>query len=340
MYYLEKAKKHFCNWFSYGKEHLLRFITVSCLLILFCFVLTLFPTLFENGEQHIFIFDITLSNWSIWLGIIAIAGTGIWAFYEYDKSRISTQQEKASEIARIFSDSLLVKCNIVIAVYENSELSQMLKQFNTLNSPFEHFTTDELREITNNDDFPSLYKEFRDSIDFDYLYFRVLEKKITTKSDYSAKYNLIDKDKDKNKNKNKNKDKDKDKNKDKKEHQYSTKEAQDLFILNNSSFPFHFFNLVDEVLNTLEYVCMNISSHAAGSIFIYQSIHQIFFDTVNILAFEISTRNDGKYSDKFYTNIIHVYNEWQKSYKKSRKNEATKKDQNKKMLNPKIKTVE
>lgn len=330
MYYWEKIKKHFCNWFYYGKEHLLRFITVLLLLVLLCFVLTLFPKLFENGEQHIFIFDITLSNWSIWLGIIAIAGTAIWAFYEYDKSRISTQQEKASEIARIFSDSLLLKCNTVIAVYENSELSQMLKQFSTLNSPFEHFTTDELREITNNDDFPSLYKEFRDSIDFDYLYFRVLEKKITTKSDYSAKYNLIDKDKDE----------DKDKNKDKKEHQYSTEEARALFTLSNSSFPFHFSNLVDEVLNTLEYVCMNISSHAAGSIFIYQSIHQIFFDTVNTLAFEISIRNNGKYSDKFYTNIIHVYNEWQKSYKKSRKNEATKKDQNKKMLNPKIKTVE
>ena len=85
---------------------------------------------------------------------------------------------------------------------------------------------------------------------------------------------------------------------------------------------------------------MNISSHAAGSTFIYQSLHQIFFDTVNTLAFEISIRNDGKYSDKFYTNIIHVYNEWQKIYKKSRKNETNKKNQNKKILNPKIKTVE
>ena len=53
---------------------------------------------------------------------------------------------------------------------------------------------------------------------------------------------------------------------------------------------------------------MNISSHAAGANFIYQSIHQIFFDTINILAFEISIRNDGKYSDKFYTNIIYIMN--------------------------------
>lgn len=66
----------------------------------------------------------------------------------------------------------------------------------------------------------------------------------------------------------------------------------------------------------------------------------MFFDTINILAFEISIRNDGKYSDKFYTNVIYVYNEWQKLYKKSRKNESLKKNHNKETLNPKIKTVE
>lgn len=110
--------------------------------------------------------------------------------------------------------------------------------------------------------------------------------------------------------------------------------------MDNKTFPFHFSSLIDEVLNSLESVCMNISSHAAGSVFIYQSLHQIFFDTVNVLGFEISTRNNGKYSDKFFTNIIYVYNEWQKLYKKSIKDEVNKKDQNKKMLNPKIKTVE
>lgn len=324
MYYIEKIGKHLYNWFEYTKEHLIRIIFITLLFVNFCFVLTLFPKVFEEGEQHILIFDITLSNWSIWLGILGIICAAIWALYEFDKSRVSTQQEKASEIAKTFSDDLLVKCGIIIAVFQNSPLNSLIEQINTLNSPFKHFTTDELREITNNDDCPSLYKNDKRKIDFDEIYFRILEQRISTKSEYEQKYQKIESN---------NPDS-------KKENFFTTYEARKLFILDNSSLPFHFSALVDDVLNDLEYVCMNISSHAAGSTFIYQSLHQMFFDTINTLAFEISIRNDGKYSDKFYTNIIYVYNEWQKLYKKSRKIEANKKDQNKKILNPKIKTVE
>ncbi len=323
MYYLEKIGKHLYNWFGYAKEHLVRIIFMALLFVNFCYVLTLFPKVFEGGEQHILICGITLSNWSIWLGILGILCAAIWALYEYDKSRISTQQEKASEIAKTFSDDLLVKCGIIIAVFQNSPLNGLIEQIDTLNSPFKHFTTDELREITNNDDCPSLYKKNKQKIDFDEIYFKILEQRISTKYEYKQKYEKVEDPKSNNK-----------------EKFFTTNEAKKLFVLDNATLPFHFSSLVDDALNNLEYVCMNISSHAAGSTFIYQSLHQMFFDTVNTLAFEISIRNDGKYSDKFYTNIIYVYNEWQKLYKKSRKVEANKKNQNKKLLNPKIKTVE
>ena len=323
MYYIDKIKKHLKNWLEYAKEHLIRIVFIALLFVLFCYILTLLPKIMENGEQHILIFGITLSNWSIWIGIFGIICAAIWALYEFDKSRISNKQEKAADIAKIFSDDLLTKCGIVIAVYQNSPIKGLLEQIDTLNSPFEHFTTEELREITNTDDFPSLYKKDRDRIDFDEIYFKILEQRICTKSEYLEKNKKSTKDKEIKESK-----------------KFSTEEARGLFILDNSNLPFHFFNLVDDVLNRLEHVCMNISSHAAGSMFIYQSLHQMFFDTINTLAFEISIRNNGKYSDKFYTNIIYVYNEWQKNYRKSRKNEALRKNQNKKILNPKIKTVE
>lgn len=318
MYYLEKIKKHLVNWKDYFKEHLIRVIFISLLCLLFGFILTIFPKALNNGEQEIFLLGISLSNWSIWIGIIGILFTAIWALYEYDNSRISKQQEKASEIAKHFSDDLLTKCGLVIAVFQNSPLKNLLCQLNTLNSPFRHFTTDELREITDNDDCPSLYKREKSKIDFDEIYFQILKQRIS----------VFPQKKDSNNQKN---------NKLKK---FTTYEARKLFILDNASLPFHFSSLVDDVLNNLEYACMNISSNAAGSPFIYQSLHQMFFDTINILAFEISIRNDGKYSDKFYTNVIYVYNEWQKLYKKSRKNESLKKNHNKETLNPKIKTVE
>jgi len=316
MYYLEKIKRHIGNWWDYFKEHLVRVIFISLLCLIFGFILTIFPKALNDGEQEIFILGISLSNWSVWIGIIGILFTAIWALYEYDIARISNQQEKASEIAKHFSDDLLTKCGLVIAVFQNSPLNVLLEQIDTLHSPFRHFTTDELREITDNDDCPSLYKRDKKKIDFDEIYFQILKQRISV-----FPQEEVSKKKKSNK-------------------KFTTYEARKLFILDNASLPFHFSSLVDDVLNSLEYACMNISSNAAGSPFIYQSLHQMFFDTINILAFEISIRNDGKYSDKFYTNVIYVYNEWQKLYRKSRKNEILKKNQNKETLNPKIKTVE
>lgn len=317
MYYIEKIKNHLLNWTDYVKIHLVRFVFIALLLICSCFLLTLFPkSITSEGEQQILIFDITISNWSIWLGILGIGSAAIWALYQFDKTRISSQQEKASDIAKIFSDGLLLKCGILIAVFDNSPLKPIIDEIDKLKQSFSHFTTDELREIIDDDDFPSAYKRNKKMIDFDYIYYRILEKRITTDLDYKEKYS------------------------NEKEHYYTTKEAQDLFILDNQGLPFHFSALIDDVLNSLEHICMSISSHAAGSTFIYQSLHQMFFDTIKVLALEISSRNDGKYSDKFYTNIIHVYNEWKELYTKSTINEKNKKDLNKKILNPKIKTVE
>ena len=311
-----KNIEHFKNIGKYLIERALCiiFILVSIIIVTFIFFSN---TQIENPKeiesQTILINGISLENLSIILGIIGIVFTAGWALYQFDKSKISSQQEKASDIAKIFSSGLLHKCGILIAVFDNSPLKPIIEK---IDKPFYHFTTDELREITENDDFPRNYKKMKHEIDFDYRYHRILEKGITLNCEYEKKY-LNQKD-----------------------HHYTTEEARNLFILDNKDLPFHFMGLVDDVLNSLEHICISISSHAAGSTFIYQSLHQMFFDTIKVLSLEICSRNNGKYSDKFYTNIIHVYNEWQKIYTRSTAHEKNKKDKNKKILNPKIKTVE
>lgn len=73
----------------------------------------------------------------------------------------------------------------------------------------------------------------------------------------------------------------------------------------NSCFPL----LLENTLNHLEASCINISSKAAGSQFIYDSLHQSFLNTVEILAVVISTNNHNNI-DKYFINIIEVYNMW------------------------------
>lgn len=82
---------------------------------------------------------------------------------------------------------------------------------------------------------------------------------------------------------------------------YSEKEKE--------KFNSNFYLLVENTLNHLEAVCMNISSQAAGSDYIYNSLHQSFLKFVEILAIKISTNNNNNV-DKFYTHIIQVYNMW------------------------------
>ena len=82
---------------------------------------------------------------------------------------------------------------------------------------------------------------------------------------------------------------------------YSKNEQEKFY----SSFPL----LVETTLNQLEAICINISSHAAGSEYIYNSLHQSFLKFVEILAIKISTNNNNNV-DKYFTHIIQVYNMW------------------------------
>jgi len=90
-------------------------------------------------------------------------------------------------------------------------------------------------------------------------------------------------------------------------------------------------NLICDTLNELEYMCMNIATKVADEKYIYNSLHQQFFKSISLLYFSISISNtDNK--DKYYTNIIQVYNIWKKKYIKAEKKEKKIKDK----LKPKI----
>ena len=113
----------------------------------------------------------------------------------------------------------------------------------------------------------------------------------------------------------------------------------------DSSFPV----LIDNTLNKLEALCINISSKAAGSEFIYDSLHQMFLSTVEILAIKMSYSNTNNV-DKYYVNIISVYNMWNSQKKKDIKkaNKTQKKidklqkkadKEEKKLLNKQAKTI-
>lgn len=74
-------------------------------------------------------------------------------------------------------------------------------------------------------------------------------------------------------------------------------------------FESYFPLLIENTLNHLEAICINISSQAAGSQFIYDSLHQSFLNTVEVLSIKISSINHNNI-DKNFINVIQVYNMW------------------------------
>ncbi|NFL34483.1 hypothetical protein FDB64_05235 [Clostridium botulinum] len=74
-----------------------------------------------------------------------------------------------------------------------------------------------------------------------------------------------------------------------------------------------FDTITRDTFNKLEYFCMYFNSGVADEETVYQSLHQSFLDMIKVIYFHIAVRNKtGK--DKYYTNIIKLYNKWSDRY--------------------------
>lgn len=260
------------NFLKYIFSHWKRFLGLSIFIIFSIIFFAFFseinslPIDPNSTEQIITIFGITLQNWGTILAIFGTIATLFWAMYEYDKRRIISQQQKASEIADIFSTEIVEKLALISeTLLENDEFVTKLKEIDS--QKLKRFDIYELREIL------SKYEdeEFNCFVD------KMVD--IIKSEDTQKKYKELLKD------------------------MYSDEESK--------KFPNKYTVLIQTTLNRLEFLCMNISSNAAGSQFIYQSLHQTFLQTIHILYILISSKNVDTV-DKYYTNIIEVYDMWNK----------------------------
>lgn len=310
-------------------------------------------------------FKISLADWANWITVITLPCTAIWAVIQYNRNVLLRKQEKAAEIAKLFSDELLNKCSIVGAVINSSELGKLYNLKDTDMNKLQRFDRDEIIELYKGDEqFFNKYEKIFYSDELQSMYLYILESRISKKNlpeienrdpkeveeeiekimlnHYTPEEILMLKQRNMLKEEFKkyflcNNHTEKELNKFYRKN-YTDEEARKLFILDNENLPFRFVTLVFDVLNELEYICMYISSQSAGSNFVYQSLHQIFLRTIKSLAVTIADRNKN-YADKLYTNVIYVYKEWSKKMSDNTRREKGNKRKAYKYLEPKIKTV-
>ena len=311
MNFIRKNFKHFMNFFNYIFEHLLCIIILIVVFVLSFFVLKMLPCSMPTDvqAQEIYVFDISLTNLGIWFTAIGLIVAACWSMYQFTKNKILRQQEKAVEVAKLFSEDILIKLGIITSVILNSELGKIINPNNFKYTDFKNFDKNEIVCLYEDDEIFFKIRENLKSEELQQAYLKYIWKRISLTNDNLPK-----------------------------EYIFTTEEAHKIFKLNNKELPFRFTELITNTLNSLEYICMNLSSQAAGSQYVYQSLHQIFLLTVKTLAPIISLNNSNHF-DKYYTNIVHVYNYWCtiSIKEKNKENERIKKIE--RTLNPKIETV-
>lgn len=86
-----------------------------------------------------------------------------------------------------------------------------------------------------------------------------------------------------------------------------------------------FSHYMTKTLNRLEAISINISNNAAGTEYIYPSLHQVLLPFIEKCSLYISS-NNGNYTYKYFINIIDVYNNWKAIRKKEQLTELKQKE--------------
>lgn len=332
-------------------KKIVAYITLTIVSLIFLIIFLISPiqnTIIEsvpsdNGTNTIYIlksetyvFGRSINEWGIAISTIGVVVGLALTYIEYISNKKRTEQEKGAEIAKMFATEIITKLSIIIQVISTSKLLKILKKSDSnishTYSVFEcsNFDRNEMRKIYGEDIFYK-YDSIKKEKELQAIYTR------TIKAQNDPNYSLKNIKKDLKKLHSLKQIQSKNYKKFKKKFENISLSDCD-YIICGIDFPKKFNNLIYDTLNELEYLCMYISSKAANSEFIYQSLHQVFLDAIRLLAIEISYSNTNS-ADKVYTNIIHVYNDWLKRYLKAQKKEEKNIKKSNKILNPKIKTI-
>lgn len=306
--------KGFYSKFKYG------LLLISLVLSVLCILLFNKQNPVDVESQQMFLFGITIENWLQWITIVTIPYTAIWAIFQYKKNLASKKQEKSAQIAKEFAKTLVNDLDVLEKVYTKSSLVNFFPFQEEKIDKFKYFNVTEIRNIYD-DKYVSAFRNAKSKykVQLDNLYHLELYKNNMSYSQNKHIDELYIKIL-------------------KNQLEKSDIEELESVFQKSINLPYHFFDLESKILNQLEYICMDISSKVADSNYIYQSLHQMFLRSMRFLGIQISIANINS-TDKTYTNIIYVYNEWRAKYKRNLRLEKRRIKKSNEALNPKIKTV-
>lgn len=202
------------------------------------------------------------------------------ALISYLFSRKSLKKNKAAELAKYYIDNILPKIDYISKVFNSSKLGALLREI---------FKPDEILVFDYNEMISFLKDKYTEddimnkinSIDPEHLIKVRLSaaKSSMERNEIISSCVLI------------------------KGTEDSAATIERNYLIND------FTKLIMELLNELEWFSLHFTYKLADEKIVYQSLHQTFISNVQTLYFFISRINKSP-SEKYYTNVIHLYRSW------------------------------
>lgn len=204
--------------------------------------------------------------------------------FEMEKDRV----QKAIDLAGYYKDNILEDTMLIKHIYREIGIYEILNKINFQN--ISHFDTYEMESEISLSDRVMIKEAPRKKKMADVL---VSTSEIAKIWDDCKEVNIIEED---------------------------GKQLRKLMVA-QSAIAYRFQMLLNGILNNLEFFAMHFAHETADDSVIYQSLHQSYIDTVQLLYYDIAANNIPGES-KLYTNVIELYNKWVQKAKEQKENET------------------
>ena len=203
----------------------------------------------------------------------------ICAFRAYQHQKLRAKKDAACSLAKLYADEILNQMYPITTVFKESGYAEKIKNAFPLDK-IEKFNVEEAVALVGEDKFQDLVKElFTISSKTIYLGKIRSAKTITERHQLADEYTTV------------------------------SKETGEVKMVNTSVLQSDFYDSITSLLNNLEWFSMNFQYNLADEAVLYQSLHQTFLSNIWSLYLNICLNNQSG-SDKYYTNIVWLFNYW------------------------------
>lgn len=263
-------------------------------------ILILFALIIELGSSIIYwkinpalsFLEILYYSSQILSSIFVISGVviAVWQYYLSSKSvqtDLALQQvQRAIDLSEYYKDNILKYIPAIIYIFDEVGATPILNKL-TL-SQLNDFDKHELEDLLTSDDINFLKNsQYKDT-----FYNAVVEANAIYNLHMEFTTSVM-------------------------KHEEDGQTVNTVAIAKNSIAVSFFSDLLNNILNNMEYFALHFSHNTADESVVYQSLHQSYFELILLMYYYISIQNDNP-SFKYYTNVIALFHNWRREKDKQK----------------------